>query len=79
MAVAGNGRARPRRSIVRTRDGWCGFRLYGLRPESRNSAAGSSLSRLIYVVQMFIATYRFDSKPAPHPASRRRSWLGLRC
>jgi hypothetical protein len=26
-----------------------------------------------------IATCRFDSMPAPHPASRRRSWHGLRC
>ena len=31
------------------------------------------------VVHMFITTCRFDSMPAPHPASRRRSWHGLRC
>ena len=55
------------------------FQLCGLRPQTRGSAAGSSLSRLIYVVHMFIATCRFDSMPAPHPASRRRSWHGLRC
>jgi hypothetical protein len=28
---------------------------------------------------IFIATCRFDSMPAPHSASRRRSWHGLRC
>ncbi len=37
------------------------------------------LSRLIYVVHLFIATCRFDSTPAPHPASRRCGWRGLRC
>ena len=40
---------------------------------------GTILSRLIYVVHMFITTCRFDSMPAPHPASRRRSWHGLQC
>ena len=70
---------RPRRSIIQTHDGWSGFGLVGLRPNLRGSAAGSKFSRLIYVVHMFIATCRFDSMPAPHPASRRRSWHGLRC
>jgi len=86
---------RPRRSIVEARDGWSGHQLCGLRQKLRSSAAGSILSRLIYgspillpplvpgtaasVVHMFIATCRFDSMPAPHPASRRRSWHGLRC
>jgi hypothetical protein len=53
--------------------------LVGLRPHLRGSAAGSTFSRLIFVVHVFIATCRFDSMPAPHPASRRRSWHGLRC
>ena len=70
---------RPRRSSIETHDGWSGIRLVGLRPFLRSSAAGSKLSRLIYVVHMFITTCRFDSMPAPHPASRRRSWHGLRC
>jgi hypothetical protein len=56
---------------------WVG--LCGLHLNWRGSAAGSTFSRLIYVVHMFIATCRFDSMPAPHPASRRRSWHGLRC
>ena len=68
--------------------------LCGLRPLLRGSAAGSifrgsSLARPGACHRLSrtppprwficIATCRFDSTPAPHPASRRRSWRGLRC
>ncbi len=48
QAASAGGRARPRRSVAKTRDGWSGFRLVGLHPHPRGSAAGSTLSRLIY-------------------------------
>ncbi len=47
-----DGRARPRRSVVETRDGWSGIQLCGLRPILRGSAAGSEFSRLIFEVHL---------------------------
>src|SRR5215204_3596626 len=41
------GEPRPRRSNIETRNGWSGFRLCGLHPIKRGSAAGSRISRLI--------------------------------
>ena len=47
--------------------------------QSRGTRLPGGLFRGSFLWFMFIATYRFDSMPAPHPASRRRSWHGLRC
>jgi hypothetical protein len=47
--------------------------------QSRGARLPGVLFRGSLMWFIFIATCRFDSMPAPHPASRRRSWHGLRC